>query len=149
LSLPEDLKPEQFIAGSYTISLDVAGRRITMGGYVRETDDKASIIAKMNRDQECIDHQLIKADLKSQEGHLKGDLAQLEALLDDHEQLVAKQGDLKPGGRLHAQDQAKMRNFEPSKDHLKASIAMRKKIIEENRKTLDAVLGSNGEALSQ
>ena len=138
----EDLKPgpEQFIAGSYTISLDVAGRRITVGGYIRETDDKAAIIDKMTRDQECIDFQLIRADLKSQEGQLKGELAQLENLLDEHDKLLERK---QPGKKLHPQDEAKLRNFQPNADHLKGSIAYRKRIIEENRKALGL---SNGEA---
>jgi len=142
--LPEDVKPEQFIAGSYTISLEIAGRRITMGGYIRETDDKASIIEKMDRDQACIDHQLVQADLKSQEGHLKGELAAFEGLLDEHEKLLAKQGALPRGKRLHQTEEMKLRNFEANTDHLKASIAQRRRIIEENRKTLG--IGPNGDA---
>jgi hypothetical protein len=137
----EEAKPDGLIAGSYTISLDIAGRRIQIGGYIQQGESKAETIRKMDEAQECIDHQMIRADLKSQEGHLKGELAQLENLLDEHEKLLAKK-DASPRVRLHPQEEAKLRNFTPTSDQLRTQIAYRKKIIAENRK----VLGLNGEA---
>jgi hypothetical protein len=144
--MTEELKPDGLIQGSYTISLDIAGRRVQIGGYIQAGDTKEAIIAKMDEMQDVIDHQLVRADLKSQEGHLKGELAALEALLDDHDKIIEKSKALKPGKRLHPQDEAKLKNFDVSSDHLRTQIQMRKKIIEENKKTLG--VGANGSALA-
>lgn len=129
-------KPDKLIEGSYTISLDIAGRRVQIGGYIQQGDDKEAIIKKMNVAQDCIDHQLVRADLKSNEGKLKGALAGMENLIQDHEQVLARVKALKPGKSPHQQDAVKLKNFEPTLDQMKFNIQMYKDIIRENRKTL-------------
>jgi hypothetical protein len=128
--------PEGLIDGSYTISLDIAGRRVQVGGYIQRGQTKDEIVEKMNIAQDCIDHQLIRADLRSQEGQLKGELAQLEQLLEENAKLLKAKEAAGPHRKLHTQDEAKLRAFGPNTDHLKLSIEYRKKIILKNCEAL-------------
>jgi hypothetical protein len=126
--------PQRTALGSFTISLNINGRTIQMSGYVMNDDNKQTLNERIDEYQAIIDRQLIRADTKSQEGQLKMDELSFAKAVEDFKKLTEKVA--AEGPKAHSQDKAKLRNADVTLNAMKDQIDLRRKHIEENRKTL-------------
>jgi predicted RNase H-like nuclease (RuvC/YqgF family) len=136
------------LKGSFTISLQIAGRTVQVSHYIIDGEGVSDVIRHMNEMQEAIDHQMIRANTEDQEGKLKGNEMELKRMLDQYDSIKAKQERLPDGKQIASMEQKWLDDFDVNRNFLKQTIRERKAQIEENNKRLAKQLNGKKAAAS-
>lgn len=131
---------DKVVRGGFQISLNISGRTISMSGYINDGETKADLNRRLDEFQEIIDRQLIKADIKNQEGQLKIDLLNLEHLTNEYEKIIKrKQAWIKKEANSKAptsQMNNTLANYDATVSNIKEQIKTREEIIRKNKEAV-------------
>lgn len=125
--------PEKVIRGSYQVTLNVAGRNISISGYIQDGEGKDAINKRLDEANDMIERQSIRADNQKQEASLKADEHNRKTVMQKYQTILDRR---KNGGKIHSTDQQNLDNYETTLDNIQRSMDFARAQIEENNKRL-------------
>lgn len=129
---------DKVVRGGFQISLNVAGRTISMSGYINDGETKDDLNRRVDDFQAIIDRQMIKADIKSHEGHLKAAYLNLEHVTSEYDKIIKRRDGQKTNGTKPITSQMKntLDNYDATVNNIKEEIRTREEIIVKNKEAV-------------
>jgi len=127
---------QRLAAGNFTLSVILGDtkRQISMTGYVFNDDSAQELNERLDRYQDAIDRQVLRAEMKSHEDNIKrGELA-IEQLAAHYEMMVRRK---QSGKKLSSQELDQLDKYDVSVEFQKRAIVEARKNIADAKKRLN------------
>ena len=127
---------QRLAAGNFTLSVILGDtkRQISMTGYVFNDDSPKELNERLDRYQDAIDRQVLRAEMKAHEDNIKrGELA-IEQLAAHYEMMVRRK---QSGKKLSSQELDQLDKYDVSVEFQKRAIVEARKNIADAKKRLN------------
>lgn len=127
---------QRLAAGNFTLTgvLAEGKRQISMTGYVYSDDTADEINKRLDRFQDAIDRQVLRAEMKIKEDEIKRNEAGIEQLAQHYESLVRRKN---TGKKLTSQELDQMDKYDSSVQFLRRSNEAARQAIADHKKRLN------------